>query len=83
MLWPSANLSDVSIQSTLPSLRAMKPSTLAAMWIVTWESGFAIVRLSAASARVYLCNGWASPFANACSTYVHLCATETFGTSIT
>ncbi len=30
-------VADVSSQSTLPSLRAMKPSRLAAMWIVTRE----------------------------------------------
>src|SRR5579875_3746306 len=40
---PSANSSEVSSQSTLPSFRAMKPSRLAAMWIVTREAAFAIV----------------------------------------
>src|SRR5262249_50700284 len=34
----SANSSEVSSQSTLPSFRAMKPSRLAAMWMVTRES---------------------------------------------
>src|SRR4029077_938531 len=43
MVSPPANSSDVSSQSTLPSFRAMKPSRLAAMWIVTRESVFAIV----------------------------------------
>src|SRR5262250_2003233 len=32
---PAVNWSDVSSQSTLPSFLAMKPSRLAAMWIVT------------------------------------------------
>src|SRR6516225_7632993 len=35
---PPSKLSDVSSQSTLPSFLAMKPSRLAAMWIVTRES---------------------------------------------
>src|ERR1041385_4990432 len=35
---PPANSSAVSSQSTRPSFRAMKPSRLAAMWIVTRES---------------------------------------------
>src|SRR5881397_984332 len=43
MVSPPANSSEVSSQSTLPSFRAMKPSRLAAMWIVTRESAFAIV----------------------------------------
>src|SRR4029453_2872609 len=43
MVSPAANSSDVSSQSTLPSFRAMKPSRLAAMWIVTRESVFAII----------------------------------------
>src|SRR4029453_15683479 len=43
MVSPPANSSDVSSQSTLPSFRAMKPSRLAAMWIVTRESVFAII----------------------------------------
>src|SRR6476469_1988844 len=38
MVSPPANSSEVSSQSTLPSFRAMKPSRLAAMWIVTRES---------------------------------------------
>jgi hypothetical protein len=42
---PPTNSSEVSSQSTLPSFRAMKPSRLAAMWIVTRESVFAIVPL--------------------------------------
>src|SRR6185369_12866455 len=40
---PPTNSSVVSSQSTRPSFRAMKPSRLAAMWIVTRESRFAIV----------------------------------------
>src|SRR5262249_10159961 len=40
------NSSEVSSQSTRPSLRAMKPSRLAAMWIVTRESALAIVSFS-------------------------------------
>src|SRR6516165_987642 len=40
---PSANSSEVSSQSTLPSFRAMKPSRLATMWIVTRELFFSIV----------------------------------------
>src|SRR5882672_301139 len=43
MVSPSTNSSEVSSQSTLPSFRATKPSRLAAMWIVTRESAFAIV----------------------------------------
>src|SRR6186713_2342232 len=43
MVSPPANSSEVSSQSTRPSFRAMKPSRLAAMWIVTCESGSAIV----------------------------------------
>src|SRR5260221_9254766 len=43
MVCPPANSSEVSSQSTRPSFRAMKPSRLAAMWIVTFESGSAIV----------------------------------------
>ena len=35
---PSANSSEVSSQSTRPSLRAMNPSRLATMWMVTQES---------------------------------------------
>src|SRR5215218_1756895 len=42
---PPSNRSAVSSQSAPPSLRAMKPSRLAAMWIVTRESAFAIVSL--------------------------------------
>src|SRR3954471_22228068 len=34
---PPSKVSEVSIQCTLPSLRAMKPSRLAAMWMVTRE----------------------------------------------
>src|SRR5436190_22947203 len=37
MVSPPANSSEVSSQSTLPSLRATKPSRLATMWIVTRE----------------------------------------------
>src|SRR5436190_1276108 len=43
MVSPLANSSDVSSQSTRPSLRAMNPSRLATMWIVTRESAFAMV----------------------------------------
>src|SRR5882762_9395941 len=43
MVSPSSNLSEVSSQSTRPSLRAMKPSRLATMWMVTREFVFAIV----------------------------------------
>src|SRR5262245_15949330 len=35
---PPSKLSEVSSQSTRPSFRAMKPSRLAAMWIVTRDS---------------------------------------------
>src|SRR5882757_592495 len=42
MVSPPANSSAVSSQSTLPSFRAMKPSRLAAMWIVTRESVVAL-----------------------------------------
>src|SRR4029077_14736979 len=42
MVSPPANSSEVSSQSTLPSFRAMKPSRLAAMWIVTRESVVAL-----------------------------------------
>src|ERR1043166_8306145 len=48
MVDPSANSSEVSIQSTLPSFRAIKPSRLAAMWIVTRESIFAIAGVRSA-----------------------------------
>src|SRR5581483_2629969 len=40
---PPGNSSWVSIQSTRPSLRAMKPSRLAAMWIVTRDSSVAML----------------------------------------
>src|SRR5215813_13217830 len=40
---PSTNSSEVSSQSTRPSFRAMKPSRLADMWIVTRDSVFVIV----------------------------------------
>src|SRR5258706_4285044 len=43
MVSPPTKSSAVSSQSTRPSRRAMKPSRLAAMWIVTRESGLAIV----------------------------------------
>jgi hypothetical protein len=47
---PAANSSEVSSQSTLPSLRAMKLSRLAAIWIVRRESAFAIVESGASVA---------------------------------
>src|SRR5687768_8803316 len=40
---PPANSSEVSSHSTRPSFRAMKPSRLAAMWIVTRDFVFSIV----------------------------------------
>src|SRR5262252_8245319 len=42
---PPSKVSDVSSQSTLPSFRAMKPSRLAAMWIVTRDFALSIVSL--------------------------------------
>src|SRR6185369_15621114 len=48
---PSANSSDVSSQSTLPSLRAMKPSRLAAMWIVMREPASDMCRPIASAER--------------------------------
>src|SRR5687768_2075516 len=43
MVCPSSNLSDVSSQSTRPSFRAMNPSGLATMWIVTRDSMLAML----------------------------------------
>src|ERR1044072_6639417 len=37
MVSPPANSSEVSIQSSRPAFRAMKPSRLATMWMVTRE----------------------------------------------
>src|SRR4051812_45594354 len=49
MLSPAANSSDVSSQSTRPSFRAMNPSRLATIWIVTRESVLAIITEKSAS----------------------------------
>src|ERR1019366_2372881 len=43
MASPPSNVSEVSSQSTLPSFRAMKPSRLATMWMVTQDSMLATV----------------------------------------
>src|SRR5262245_23061679 len=51
MVSPPTNSSEASSHSTLPSLRAMNPSRLATMWIVTQESTFAIVSPYSASGR--------------------------------
>src|ERR1043166_547211 len=49
---PSGKSSLVSIQSTRPSSRAMNPSRLATMWIVTRESVFPIIRHGGGSSEV-------------------------------